>query len=211
MHSVIYKQKFYNGILYTDISEHFPIYHLAKTDDHRHEPITFTKFKVNENTLLTLSNELSQVDWNISFDHNTQIAFSDFQRKFQQSFTNCIPKVSYKTKKRNIPWLTTGIIVSIKTKNKLYKKYLKSSTIENQHKYKVYKNKLDHILRIAEKKYYHQFLEDNKNNMFMTWKVINSIIGRNRKQKLHDTFNYGGNQISLLLIQHITTLLWGEA
>ena len=49
------------------------------------------------------------------------------------------------------PWLTTGLKNAIKTKNKLYKKSLMIRCCHNQITYKIYRNKLKHILIKEEK------------------------------------------------------------
>ena len=61
------------------------------------------------------------------------------------------------------PWITKGILISIKTKNRLYKKYFKN---KNDHTdtfkrefYKKYQNKLTHIKNLAQ-----------------TWSIIREII-----------------------------------
>ena len=47
-------------------------------------------------------------------------------------------------------WLTKGILTSCKEKNRLYKIYKCNPTIENEQIYKIYKNKLTHIIRLSE-------------------------------------------------------------
>ena len=47
--------------------------------------------------------------------------------------------------------LTLGLEDSIKVKNKLYKKCLTVKTIVNETRYKTYRNKLHHILKIVKK------------------------------------------------------------
>ena len=48
-------------------------------------------------------------------------------------------------------------------------------------KYKQYRNKLNHLLRISGKKYYATYVENNKQNLSKLWKVINSVIDKNEK------------------------------
>ena len=42
------------------------------------------------------------------------------------------------------PWITKGILISIKTKNKLFKKFVKNNNQMNKANYKKYLNKLTH-------------------------------------------------------------------
>ena len=72
--------------------------------------------------------------------------------------------------------MTNSIIKSIRRKNKLYKKY--HPTSNNEHKYKVYKNKLNHIIKIAKKKHYEEKLVKYKNETKLIWATLNEIMNR---------------------------------
>ena len=64
----------------------------------------------------------------------------------------CFPITKIKTKYNNRkPWLTEGLRSSIKSKNKLYRKYKKVDSVANETNYKLYKNKLKKCLISAEK------------------------------------------------------------
>ena len=73
------------------------------------------------------------------------------------------------------------IKVSIDRKNKLYKKYLKTRSPYLHSKFKFYRNKLNHLLRISKRMYYNDFFNNNINNMKNTWKGIKQIINLNPK------------------------------
>ena len=50
------------------------------------------------------------------------------------------------------PWLTSSLLNSCKRKNKLYKISITLKTSEAVAEYKAYKNKLNHLLIISERK-----------------------------------------------------------
>ena len=81
------------------------------------------------------------------------------------------------------PWLSIGLLKSVKHKNKLYRKYIRFPLIENESQYKTYKNKLNHSIRIAKRLYYEQQLTISKSNIKTTWKILNKIL--NKKQSQH--------------------------
>ena len=62
------------------------------------------------------------------------------------------------------PWITKGIAKSSKTKQKLYKKYLKRRTNETETAYKLYKNLFESIRRRSEQNYYSEKLLRFKND-----------------------------------------------
>ena len=76
---------------------------------------------------------------------------SSLLKHFHKHFPKQTVKMRYANRK---PWLTQGIKDSIKEKHKLYKKYLKIRTVANETRHKTYRNKLHHILNIAEKQHY---------------------------------------------------------
>ena len=73
-------------------------------------------------------------------------------------------------------------------KNKLYFRKLKCPSDHNSMFYRAYRNKLNHILRGAERKYYNDLLISNKNNSKKLWSILKGIINRNAKVKNTDTF-----------------------
>ena len=62
------------------------------------------------------------------------------------------------------PWIMKGIAKSSKTKQKLYKKYLKRRTNETETAYKLYKNLFESIKRRSEQNYYSEKLLRFKND-----------------------------------------------
>ena len=72
---------------------------------------------------------------------------------------------SRKEKKlNNKPWITKAILISSKTKNKLYIANLKGSANDVQ-LYKTYFNKLTHVKEQAQRKYYQGLVLASKHNM----------------------------------------------
>ena len=100
--------------------------------------------------------------------------------------------------KRNTknPWITPGILKSMKTRNKLYKTYIRKSNEENHKKYKQYRNKLTDIIRNSKKMYYSKELENAEGDIASTWKVINEIICKNKSTKGSDTIKINDQEIT---------------
>jgi len=81
------------------------------------------------------------------------------------------------------PWITKGILKSIRYKNKLYKKLCKNNFDDKLklQEYKTYRNKLTKIKTISKKMYYEKRLQNCYKNSSETWKVINHITKRKKK------------------------------
>ena len=60
------------------------------------------------------------------------------------------------------PWFTKCLRYACKKKNRLYRRFLSRRSLENETRFKLYKNKLTFISRMAEKNYYSKLLQKHK-------------------------------------------------
>ena len=88
-----------------------------------------------------------------------------------------VKKLSRKQKRlRSTPWITKGLLVSIKKKQKLHKtRYIFGSIIEKLY-YKKYSNLLTKVKNLAKKLYYHQKLDDYSNNPKKTREILRTLL-----------------------------------
>ena len=82
----------------------------------------------------------------------------------------------------------------IRRKNRLYKKFLRKPTEENTETYRKYRNRLNYTLRLAKQNHFSNLLEQEKNNMRNTWKILNSIIRPNCSKQFSEKF-VSGNEV----------------
>ena len=100
-------------------------------------------------------------------------------------------------KSENKPWLTRSLINACHKKNSLYEQFISNRSIENETKYKRYRNKLTSILRACEKKYYNDLIIQNKSDIKATWRIINSVVKNKDHPQLPVEFkNSSGYKIS---------------
>ena len=178
------------GIIYSDISDHFPIVHIDYS------------FQVPEiDTLIVLRNmsyrnkqafhsAVSEIDWETLYiSGNAQESFTWFHSTLLKLFNKHFPKRTV-TKKYNTrkPWLSQSLKDAIKTKNKLYVKLIKLNTTANEVTYKRYRNKLNHILKYAERKHFQDILEQNKHNLKKTWQIFKNIVNKNKTCQVNPKF-----------------------
>ena len=98
---------------------------------------------------------------------------------------------------RDKPWLTKALKISINHKNKLYQEYIRHPDGLNKTKYNIYKNYLRKCLLEAEKNYYNELFENNKDSLFNLWKTLNTITNH-RKTTTRTVINklvYTGKRI----------------
>ena len=90
-------------------------------------------------------------------------------------------------RKPKVPWITYSLLKCIRRKNKLYKKYLNKPTETNATTFKMYRNKLNSLLKLAKQNYFSSKLDKERYNTRNTWKVLNSIL-RSPKKKCCNKF-----------------------
>ena len=92
--------------------------------------------------------------------------------KHNACFPYCtISKKYYK----NEPWLSAALKESTKIKNKIIYKVENSGDSEKVSIYKKYSNKLNQLIRSAERKHFHDILLEHKSNLKKSWQVIKEI------------------------------------
>ena len=76
--------------------------------------------------------------------------------------------------------MTKGILQSIKQKNVLYRKFIRTKDLTKRElllqDFKIYKNTIHKLTRINKSEYYKHYFEEHKNNSKKTWDGIRSII-----------------------------------
>lgn len=165
-----------NGIFFTDISDHLPIFTVIPLQEKSEfMNIKVTKRCINTQSKKHFSEELNNCNWNTVFNSdNPNTAYNNFVSTYNHIYEKCFPIKTISRKKvklANKPWITKGLVVSIKAKCKLYKEFLSNPTPSNEQKYKKYKNKLNSLLKISKRIHYDFKFESVKGNLRATWKL----------------------------------------
>lgn len=139
-----------SGVVVTDISDHYPI--VLSLNLASKPPPKRCKIKIsvlNERTLQQLHDNLESKVWTSVYEtRDPETAYDSLIHELTESIHNTIPvKTVLCRNYDHHPWLTKGILNSIKRKNKLYKRYRKNPNDENKSKYFKFRNKLTHIMR----------------------------------------------------------------
>ena len=73
-----------------------------------------------------------------------QNAYELFNKKLQLYYDKNFPLITAEKKNKHgkLPWITKAILKSIRTRNRLYKSFLKDPTTRNSDRYKTYRNRL---------------------------------------------------------------------
>ena len=127
-----------------------------------------------------------EIDWEKELkmtNNDVNFSLDRFLEILNNTLDNHAPyKTLSKSKIKTLtkPWITQGIIKSIKIKNNLYKKLCKSKNIQNKnilsHKFKQYRNLIKTLTRRSKNNYYYHYFDSNRKNLRKTWQGIKSII-----------------------------------
>ena len=81
----------------------------------------------------------------------------------------------------------------IKRKNMCYHTFLRTRSAETLKEFKKLRNRLNAELQRAKKAYYQRIFEHtNRQRSSATWKLINTILGRDNKNALPESIHIGG-------------------
>ena len=135
----------------------------------------------------TFSEMLTGSNLNFSFHsnrNNPNRVLNSLITVIQDSYNKVFPlkKVSKrKTKKQRKPWMNFYILDMIKTKHKLFKKYLNNKTPENLTAYKNKRNNCKKEIEKAKKQYYYNFFKNCKKDPKKIWRGINDLTNKSQK------------------------------
>lgn len=163
--------------------------------------------EVNTNTFVTLlSEKLSPQNHDLlSIDSGASENYDIIETCLSEAYKVSFPVKSVKFNKykhKNSPWITNGILISIKFRDKLYKqlrrcKFGSIKYEEIKKNINTYKKILNRSIRIAKRNYYFNIFEECKSNIKKTWQQINSILNRGKtKSKLPENIVIDGSDVS---------------
>ena len=134
-------------------------------------------------------NNLKNINWGelliLELNH-VNVSFSQLIQKINEPLDIHAPyKYSKpKNKKRNIPWITSGIATSIKKKNNLYKKFCRAKDSKKKEElhilYKAYKNLITNLTRRSKESHFKNPFQENS---FKIWQGVKEIINLNSQPK----------------------------
>ena len=142
-----------NGIIFSDISDHLTIVHMSNTDSfgkNNTKSINGVKYQRTfcKTNTEAFKNEIRNLCWdNVTNETNDPVnAYKEFLKIFTCIYEANFPlkkmTSNIKIRKTKSPWMTNGILKSVRNKNRLYKIFLNNPISKNEQKYKKFKNKL---------------------------------------------------------------------
>ena len=119
-------------------------------------------------------------DWASIYRQNEDWYFN-FITVVKRIFERCFPLTKVSRKRfKDKPWITTGLKISIKRKNFLYKQSLLKKTPLSKTVYNDYKNICRKLIAVTEEQYYFNLFEKSKNSSKEMWKRLGKILNPNK-------------------------------
>ena len=193
----------YSGVLHLGISDHSPIYAIRKINA---KPITesqgyveftnFKKFKVSN-----FLNDLHGVPWEeIRNKSDVDGMWEICKTLFVDVLNKHAPIQSKRIRKRgNIPWLNSEVKAKLFKRESLKKKAIQTNNEHDWKLYRLYRNDANSALRSAKKDYYVNKFSNNHRNPKASWKTINDILGRSKKQDVIKEIKLPEKTVTIIL------------
>ena len=176
-----------SGIIQYDISDHLPVFVnvlLPQKHDNLNYKIKFRIF--NETNKALFTRRLCNIDWEeiLSADSSVDENFNTFYSTFHDLYNECFPITTKQVSNRRVknPWITSGLLTSIRRKSTMYRDYRAGLITELQ--YKTYKNRVDALTRRTKREYYRNMFANFKNNTAKLWKTTNNLTKPRAGQRL---------------------------
>ena len=182
-------------IYLTDISDHLPVFISLKTNNTKQDTPKFRYIRDNSNEnckkyLNKVAELIASTQFDTSLTSDPNVAYDILNKTLTSTYNDTFPLKRIKVTKYNTkrsPWITQGLLNSIKTRDILYRK-LKKTKPDNpsyEIKEKALKDHrivLNKLLRKTKRDFYTlefaKFANDCKN----TWKLLNQVAGRKAKK-----------------------------
>ena len=192
-----------SGNLTLNISDgHLPSFIIIPKPNQNHLPKHHNIYKRNTknfnpkdpnfpNQVKLMSDELKNIDWNAVMEiskNDANISFNNWWSKLDPIIDKFMPleKITNKEYKRKFkPWITTGLVNSMKRRDKLLRQYInaKNATakLALSTQYKLLRNQIVELTKVSKNNFYKKYFSTNNTNLKKVWTGIKSLINIKNK------------------------------
>lgn len=170
-----------SGNIVYDLTDHLANFLIFDKFDSLPSSIPLYKRDFSNFNQQALLNEMQLVNWHNEFAsvEDPSILFKIFYGKVSNIIDKHVPlkKLSRKeVRLKSKPWISPALSKSIQNKNNIYKKYIKSKSTYYHAKFKLYRNKLNRLLKISKKQYYNSYFLHCASDGKKIWKGVKQIV-----------------------------------
>jgi hypothetical protein len=143
--------------------------------------------------------DLAKMPWHVIYQDNNPNECWRVWKSFFNEVLNIHAPIQHKRIKGNsIPWITPEIKYMMRNRDYHKKHAIKHASESHWKSYQVLRNKVNVAMRNAKSKYFHDKIFDCSimNDPKKTWKIINSLMGKNDKSNNVNELLVNGRSIS---------------
>src|SRR6218665_2930368 len=190
-------------IVVSDFSDHFPLVMWLNNDYAIATSKQPYSHKIINDTLINqFSHALGETNWSQVYsalsEGDVNAAYKSFIAEYKTIYDKTFTTVCHGTQKimpKKI-WMTQGLLVSCKRKNKLYLKSIKHPTEANITSYRKYRNKFKTLKNNMERQYYEREFAKNLQNSKNTWRLVKSLLNANYASNAIDALKLDGRIVT---------------
>ena len=170
-------------ILVDDISDHRPLMVKFRNQNKMLKGLETIKHrKLDTLAIEKINHDMASENWALTLaDLDTNNSFSVFHQKLFSSIDQHAPEKTLKVGRNSMirdPWITNGIIKSLRHQKQIYKEMLISKTDVSTFRYRDYRNCLKRLIRKNRQNYLLDKCKEFRQNGKKLWQLINRIIGK---------------------------------
>jgi hypothetical protein len=199
-----------SGIIISQLSDHFPYFSCLNQTIQSSKPPKYKYIQTcNDEAMNNFIQAIGSIDFSNHLDNseyaNPNDNYEIFENLINKAKNEHLPykKVKLRKHKHKIcPWMTNGIINSIKFRDKLYKKFKSCQLHKPEYNslktnLRTYNKILKKSIRQAKAMYYQDKFTKYHNNIKKTWETINSLFNKKHgNDKISSFFKIDGVPVS---------------
>lgn len=183
-------------ILEGDITDHSPVMLTIRQQDVSLKLVNNQEIPRNKLNIVKFKKLLKDTKWRIvTEEKNPESATNIFLNKYKELITKATDSYTITNRHKKIKsWITSGIITSIKVRDKMKKKLTKNYNPVLELEYKKYRNYLSKLIHKQKNDYYRAQIENNKGDIKKLYTIIKDATyeTNTNKQTLLDIKNEDG-------------------
>lgn len=173
------------SIVRTSISDHYALFCcLQEVKEKQNKQSQGEETTQNQGTNLNnnkVNRCIKNYNWCSIYEHNlnTNNIFNKIYEKFNNIYENSKAQNTNKKKRKVNPWLNESLLKCCNIRDKLYNKWLNNKNNKQyESEYKKFRNMLNKKLNYAKNFFYKTKFIENRNNIRVTWQLINELTGK---------------------------------
>ena len=189
------------NILTLDLSDHLATHTRITLGSSTAQSRTITAQLKNDKNNLRVFNEandskfrqlINDETWEEALSENLDAdsAYNKFNDIYTKHYNSAYPLRTERIRRKNErqdpkPWILPWLEDACARKNDLFHKFVNEPTPENKTKYEKLNDFCAKHVDMSKAKYHKSYFEKHKENSRKQWQMINSLLNRNKKGKVH--------------------------